>query len=152
VPVLEPVCHESEIIYATNNNEDGDTTRLITPPDIDDVFIKSEMSITDYCFRIDGTCYKFYVELLDYVKDKKINKTDIGSAAKKSGIKYGLCKLIGSDKVEKVEVRVVEPNTFQNIRNMRTIDAIDPYRIQVGRIIVSDAEITLLKNSIVYQF
>jgi len=166
VPVLEPVCHVSEIIYAKNANaynddaddvdaddvddaDDNNGCRLITPPDIDDVFIKSELSIIDYCFRKDGMWYKFYVELLDYVKDKKTNKTDITTAAKKSGIKYGLARLIGSDKVE---VRVVEPNTFQNIRNMRTIDAIDPYRIQVGRIIVSDAEITLLKNSIVYQF
>ena len=154
VPVLEPVCRESELIYANNEDADADTDidnthRLITPPDIDDVFARSDLIIIDYCFRIDGSCYKFYVELLDYVKDKKTNKTDIGSAAKKSGIKYGLYKLIGSDKVE---IRVVEPNTFQNIRNMRTIDAIDPYRIQVGRIILHDAEITLLKNSIVYQF
>lgn len=173
-PVIKPICRELDMIYFRNMSQ----SKIIMPVDIEDVLIESKLNVMYYGYRKENRCYKFYVELrnMDYDKyydkhndkhndkdsdkysDKDV-KYSLNKNAKESRVKYRLEKLLipvenktDSCNIMEVEVRIVEPGTFNLIKSMRIVDSVDPSRIRVGRRLIDDREISIIKNSIVYQY
>lgn len=126
-PVLLSICRKAELIY-TNIN-------IITTLDLERVFEESGLSVIEYGFRLDGSMYKFYLELE-------------GKFDKSSNITAKLRELLNTN----TEVRIVEPNTFRSIIESNKIDAIDPYCYRLCRSIEDVDSMDLIKKSIIYQF
>ena len=175
VPIVKPICRESDIIYSrcddmsSNGGADADVSRIITLDQIEDVFVESKLNVIDYCFRKVKTSYKFYIELDPNCYEHKSNDSnviDVVKDVKNSHIKYRLLKLlvIGRDEydrrdvvnvsrnIEDVETRIVSPGTFRELIEMRTIDALDSAMCRINKRIVDEHEIEKLKSNIAYQF
>ena len=179
VPIVTPICREIEMIYSYAYDSDGEIkSKIITPYDIDQIFIDSDLDVLNYTYRKVRTTYKFYLELhrFDYDEgdsDRSENKSDeensnirrhyvINKEVKDNRSHYRLSRLLlhnyDSDdtlvdpNITEVEVRVVEPNTFQKIIKMRHLNSVDSNTIRMSRRIVDDYEIEILKTSIVHQF
>jgi GH3 auxin-responsive promoter len=171
VPIITPICREIELIYSycQGVNESDIISKIITPQDIDQIFIQSNLDVREYCYRKADTSYKFYLELhrfdYDVVADEESNyqrkRIEIVESVKKTRALYRLNRLLvpGYDSdssptkpnITDVEIRIVEPSTFTKIIKLRNINSIDPNTIRVCRRIVDELEINILKNAIVHQ-
>jgi GH3 auxin-responsive promoter len=172
VPILTPICREIELIYSycqDPTDKESVISKIITPGDIDQIFIQSDLDVREYCYRKVNTSYKFYLELhrfdYDVVADEESNnqrkRYKITDSVKETRALYRLSRLLipGYDSkstpirpnITDVEVRIVDPSTFAKIILNRNINSIDPNTIRVCRRIVDEYEINILKNTIVHQ-
>jgi hypothetical protein len=179
VPVIIPICREIELIYSRSDI----LTRIISPEDIELIMLDSDLlanlTVKEYCFRKENTCYKFYIELdrSNYIEHKSTKSTksttstkqnttySVSPKVKESRLLYRLSRLLILDydldkKMQKlnnksitsIEIRIVNPETFSKIIEMRTVDTIDVARLRMTRRIEDLHEISILKKEITYQF
>ena len=169
VPIVMPICREIELIYSHHQTSDENTSviesKIITPLDIDQIFQQSHLDVLEYCFRKTNATYRFYLELhsFDYEEadDASTQHTryKVRNSVTETRAHYRLTRLlvhdpdvkIGERNIENVEVRIVEPETFNKIIKLRTTKSIDPNTIRISRRVVDESEIEILKSAIVHQ-
>lgn len=179
VPIVIPICREIELIYSMSNTitkiitpENIDLLMLDLNLGVKEYCFRKDNTCYKFYVELDKSMYIKKRSNSDSDSDNIIY--NVSPEVKNSRLLYRLERLLILDydldknkldknKLDKnkklsnksitnIEVRVVNPETFSKIIEMRTVDTINVSRIRIARRIEDLHEISILKKEIIYQF